>query len=95
MIDFESHKIVVVSTAHISRKDNELLRIADYGLSVYPLEYGYFVYLSKDETAKSIDQNGYSSGFAKVYLEAAKSGAKYMQLDCDGPTYDEFETFDW
>jgi len=95
MVDFEMHKIVVVSTAHIRKEDNDLLGSSDCQISNYPFEYGYFVYLTEDETANSLVNRGFSPEFAEVYLAATKYGAQYMQLDCDGQTYDEFKSFEW
>jgi len=72
-----------------------LLESSDCPISNYSFEYGAFVYLANDETEESIANKGFSPGFTKVYLSAIESGAKYIQFDCDGQTYDEFESFNW
>lgn len=95
-MDFQTFSCVDASTGHITEQDNELLQKDDLpGLIVYPYDYGFFVYLSEDETKESILSSGFSGGFVYLFEQARDTGAKFLNLDCDGPIYPELPQFNW
>jgi len=92
----ETFTCVDASTGHITKKDNELLKRTDLpGISLYEYEYGYFVYLSEDETKESITSVGLSADFTFLYLKARETGAKFLTLDCDGTVYPDLPQHNW
>jgi len=92
-------KCLDVSTAHITEKDNELLRKEDLALSVYDYEYGYFLYSGDGATSEADFARMEDAGFSKELLNlvriAHEKGCKFLCLDCDGPVYNDIPQFDW
>jgi hypothetical protein len=91
-----------VSTAHITKKDSELLnqKIIQDTLVIYPYGYGHFIYVPAASDLESgeaslIKSQGFSDPFINLLKLAAQSGCKYLQLDCDGTTYNDLPTFTW
>lgn len=91
----EIEKVLVVSTAHITQKDNNLLQIVGATITVYNCEYFYLIYLSEN-ILESIGEM-FSPAFKKL-IEFAKNheeGFTHLKLDRDGDTLEGFEEFDW
>ena len=85
-----------VSTAHITKEDSELLnqkRIQNL-LIVYPYREGYFIYVPEYDLTQ-LKKTGFSKAFINLMKQTAKAGCKYLQLDCDGMTYDDLPTYNW
>lgn len=98
---FDEFKVVEVSTGHMSPTDNEILQ-AQRDSQLFPLivldsGYGYLIYLRWDEEkGKSLEQYGLSEEFITLYKKACQeTDARFMNLDCDAPLYDELPQFDW
>lgn len=91
-----------ISTAHITRQDDKLLRAACKGkdtnpVSAYKYQYGYFVHVpDKDEGLnKACIKEEYSKEFTLLLIQARELGCKYIQFDCDGTIYEDTPTFNW
>lgn len=94
-----------ISTGHLTKRDNELLKQASKGdftaaqnpIVSYEYEYGYFVFVPpKDEgTAKSARKYGYSEQFTNILNRARALKCKYIQYDGDGIQYDDLKTYNW
>lgn len=104
MSDLEIHKTLVLSTAHMTYQDSQLLSFARHcaGPNVdkdvpvsYELEqWGWLVYTNpKFTTEKQLKK--FSPGFAKAIKLARKNDCLYIRFDSDGPEIDELETYDW
>jgi hypothetical protein len=93
------------STAHITRHDDDLLKISDeqrwYPI-VYPYEFGYFVYVHMADPIEEFDECneyflkvGFSEAFVGLLKKARVLECKYLQLDADGTIYEDLPTFEW
>lgn len=100
----EIQKMLIVSTAHISKDDNEIL--GTFGepdgpmcLIVDPYPYGYIVwigtYSGDEEYPGQIKDEGLSDEFISLMELAEQLGCEYLKLDRDGPIYDDLPTFEW
>ena len=90
------NKYVDCSTVHITPADAKLLEsgMLEHVVS-YSLEgYGFFIYLSDEETVESINKDGFSKEFVELYVNARFTGATHLRLDCDGPEYEGRTTFE-
>jgi hypothetical protein len=98
------HKMIDVSTAHITEKDSELLKGEDCPICSYLFEYGYRVIPSShpyrvipspdvDET-EALKTYGFSEAFINLYKIARKKECEIL-LDCDGTEYEDLPTFEW
>lgn len=99
--DYEIEKVLVLSTAHIPLKDNELLENEKRaGVVAYAYKYGHYVYVgtNKDvfeQVLESAKQDGFSYAFVKLLELAHSLDCPYLKLDCDGPIRKELLQFDW
>lgn len=103
--DYEIQEVLVVSTKHITEKDNNLLKIDtisnECDLIIDSFPYGYYIYIpdnSIENTDKFIDSVGtdkYSKSFKNLLRIAKEKGFDYIKLDADGKVYDHLETFKW
>jgi hypothetical protein len=96
---FETRKCVEVSTAHITRSDDEILtwfaEMKDKApISVAAYEYGYYIALMDRESFKrsvmqKLAESKLSTSFIKLCGEALLDGAQILNIDRDGPEYDD------
>jgi hypothetical protein len=93
----EIEKNLVVSTAHITERDSELLQSGLSSVTAYDNEYFYLVYLNKEIEKQHLSENGFSEAFASLYEFAAKheENFRYLKLDRDGDELEGFPTFEW
>lgn len=99
----ETYKVMVVYTGHITKDDNDLLHSLTHRhphALEHPLrnmimdrDTGYFIKLY-DELELNLCPE-HSSSFNKLIKWAFNNGFRMIEIDCDGPAYDMFETFDW
>ena len=97
-------KSLDASTAHISKSDNELLRLnslekpvkGDFQC-VHGHLFGYFVYATNLtlEEKRVLYVAGYSKEYIELLGKATKLDCKFLALDGDGITYDDLPAFDW
>ena len=100
-------KVLDISTTHITKKDEKLLRKDGKGkaiatLVVYPYLYGYLVYVEDISGTKNllkeaqrIDKEGYSTEIINIFNWARSLKCSYIKLDGDGIEYEDLPTFDW
>jgi len=84
----EIHKILVLSTAHITEETSEWLIEEGYTND----EYGFWLYCKSDSMLKSPEV---PSELKKVLIFAASKDCAYVKLDRDGDTVSGLNTFDW
>jgi hypothetical protein len=98
---FEIKKTFIASTAHTNHKDFDLLDEA--GIITEPYEYGTRVclchrYGSGPEAESIIDcisKFSFSEGLRLLVLFAVSSNCSWLELDSDGPIYEEFPEYEW
>lgn len=86
-----------VGTGHVLQADMEALVNRDpaaCGVIAYLYEEGAFIYLNK-EFLVGLDASDYSQAFKDLYRWALSLGCKWLQLDRDGPEYDDIPSFEW
>jgi hypothetical protein len=88
-------KVLDVSTAHISEKDDELLKKTNQFLSVYNYEFGYIVCINVFVKRKPLKVYGYSDHIIKILYKAKKLNCSYVIFDADGVIYDDLRQFNW
>ena len=99
-------KVLNLSTAHITAKDNERLLYAtenghpDAGWIIPIEDYGYMIFVPSNQ--EEVDQHvfgfsrmGMSTAFAKIFRLTAEHECTWMRLDCDIPPVPELKQFDW
>lgn len=92
----EIQRILIISTSHITEKDNNLLQ----EVNCLNDKYSYLIYIRKPIEVfwlrSAIHKKILDSPQLKNIIDFARlHNCDYLQLDCDGPVYDDFETFDW
>ena len=90
-------KYIEVSTAHITKEDNELLgSMKPESLCVYEFTYGYMVCVEDDpDSFEFMLKEGFSEIFVAIMKSASDLGMNWILFDCDGLTHDNFEQFNW
>lgn len=96
------------STAHITKKDSELLNNPWCPISVDEYEYGCYVHTGwytgipeAEESSLPLEREqdmssfGFSSEFIWLIALAYAADCKYLVLDCDGPVYEQLPKFEW
>lgn len=86
-------KALVVSTAHITKEDQQRLEVGDFPVSMAADDYGYWLWAKV--SVLDIYNYGFSKHLVKLLTFAVDQGCDYLRLDCDGPDYDHLETFEW
>ena len=89
-------KVLDVSTAHITEKDNNLLSSNDTYVISYPKDHGFFVYVPEAaKIIKTFARDGYSKAFLKLMKMASEHKCGWIMLDSDGTVYPQLKVFDW
>ncbi len=93
------YKNLDCSTVHITKADSVLLNGRDIGLSIQNTDYGWLVFCGTNDGIKNIREGlkaaGFSLAFVDLFLQARQLGCKWLDLDCDGMTYDDLPKFEW
>jgi hypothetical protein len=95
------YKNLDCSTVHITKQDGKLLDQRDCPLSIQNVDYGWMVYCRADnnmltaEELESLTKFGFSEAFIDLFTIARFHGCKWLDLDCDGMTYDDLPKFAW
>ena len=103
---FHEVKMCSVSTAHISRQDNELLlKVAEaedfWVLTVYRKSGGFFIFVDDftDDTRtgprRAMEEADFSQEFIDLMEAASMQGYWWMLLDEDEQPHPELPVFDW
>ncbi len=85
---------MVASTSHVAEGDFDAMSYFPEIFSMHDHLYGSRLYLS-DDLLDDISQVNISEGLRLLILFAKSNNCDYLDLDSDGPTYDEFPTYDW
>jgi hypothetical protein len=97
-MELPTRKYVDLSTAHISRKDSQLLvspiGCVPAGLIVYENEYGFFIPITNEESP-DMTLHGFSREFAELVTLCQEQGISLIRLDCDAPKIEGLPEFDW
>lgn len=99
-MSLEIHKTLVLSTAHMTEADSQLLPYADeYGLVVYEMdEYGWMVYVN-DEYLQAASPpealSDFSDGFMKAIKLAQDNECEWLRFDRDANTVDGLPEYEW
>ena len=97
MIDFELQRMACVSTAHITLRDKKLLEewaqdgAKDSPVLVAEYQYGFFLYVWEDD---EMDEK-FSESMREILENCREAHCWYLQLDSDGPEYEELTLHDW
>ena len=105
----ELQRVICLSTAHVTQFDTDRLAedAGDPRFSQNPVfaanhTYGAFVYIPQtekgvEELVDSATKYGYSASFARLLRYGAANQARYIHLDCDGPTDESapLDIHDW
>jgi hypothetical protein len=98
---FKGYQVVEASTAHITKKDAELLMHTFCPVSVYDYPEGFFIHVAGDWDGRGIElkQDAISFGFSEAFGELLRlahgTGAKFLNLDCDSFVYPQLPQFSW
>ena len=99
MSKLPSYTVADLSTAHMTKRDSELLTEDDMNnpFIVHTYEFGFFVYgfSLRPEVFKSAKEHGYSDVIIAALKQAAVEGHKYVNFDCDGYVIPELPTSEW
>ena len=99
--NLEIQKTLVLSTAHVTEKDNNFLSNNNIAFSsVYVNDYGYSIFINPHiEVLKleieELKNLGLSNNFCDLMQLAHDKKCEYLKLDCDGNIYQELPSFDW
>lgn len=91
---YEIHKILVVSTAHISEETNNIL---ENDLNVGFTTYGHFLwnFLHNRAEQDEIILEEWPEEIGDIFKLARKRNCAYILIDSDGPIYEELKEYDW
>lgn len=101
--EYEIHRVLVLSTGHMTREDNKQLQFEplDFPLISYELgEYGYLVVVplvvdSVDELEQLACEGRFSDAFIQVLRKARELGCGWVRFDRDAEHHDELQQFAW
>ena len=99
--DFVIKKTLVASTAHVEQEDFNALHETDIMVESY--EYGARVYLCQEfggwnepeSVVEHVAKFSFSEGFRLLILFAVSLNCSWLELDSDGPIYEEFPEYEW
>ena len=101
MMTFEIIKTFVASSAHVSFNDLGLLDQS--GIITEAYEYGTRIFLANqgehtcegDSVIDLVSKHPVSDGLRLVVLFSVASNCTRLELDQDGPIYEEFPKYEW
>jgi len=93
-MNYETHTIVALSTAHISQADGEKLEeMRDNDLSVLSNTYGWMIHIPPFIES---DPGQFSTAMLEVVdTVLSETDADYILFDQDAPADDRFDAFTW
>lgn len=100
----EIYQTWVLSTAHITKADDAVLRRVTHRQNkesefiAYSFEYGYRIFIQEDDFEEAQGQwarSGLSDACRKLFNRAHKMGVRYVEFDCDGPVEEGLDTHEW
>lgn len=94
MNNLEIYKTFVSSTCHIDHDDIKILEENPDVFSIYDNLYGIKIFLG-EEILSCINNFKFSDGLKLLIIFALSNDCDYLELDSDGPEYEEFPFYDW
>ncbi|MFK5892885.1 MAG: hypothetical protein QM504_06665 [Pseudomonadota bacterium] len=94
----EINKEMVFSTAHITKRDDEILEhlvLKDGNRNVDKFGYGYRLLISKQSFEDGFDYHELSAFVCFLMGIALLGGCKWLVLDRDGPVIDSLPVHEW
>lgn len=110
LVSWETSKVMVVSTSHMTDEDQKLLTgwvaVQDWSkadtyqeggprLFLMPHPYGWMFWACEELDGEGAVHAGLSEHVATIMLIACREGNDYVLFDRDGPVVDGWETFEW
>lgn len=95
---YEINKEIVFSTEHIPVFIAEMLTtiVEQRAINNYDNDFDMVVLADTDHYRLLIDPETNVMGVLKNLIQIAiDNDCKWLVLDCDGPVYENLETFDW
>lgn len=88
---------LIVSTAHITEAEDRAIKEGNPPGELHTpfvWDYGYIFHVGEigDDT---FDPDLLSAGMLGVFRYALEQQIEWVRFDCDGPTLDGIETYDW
>jgi len=91
---FETYKTMVASTRHVEHKDFDALAYFPEIFSLHDHHYGTRIHL-KEDLLEEVGKVSISDGLKMLILFAVSNGCQYLDLDSDGPEYEDFPQYEW
>lgn len=96
--ELEIHKLMVLSTAHITQEDDALLMEQDksaeeIGVYADAIDHGYLITLGIVNVG--VTDNVRTQSLIPIVTKAVAMGAKYIRLDPDGPIIEGLQRYNW
>lgn len=94
---YETHKMLALSTAHVSKDTAELMDANCVASQVYQkAEYGWFMAVPRNAfEMERIPKDAYSPELYNCLKFAYEQGFDWVMFDRDVEPISELETFDW
>ena len=100
--ELEIERSLVVSTCHMSEKDNGMLELESSEniapvLLVYRYEFGFLIFTGKpiEELIDKDVTDNYSPALQNLLKLAVYNKCTYLKLDCGALEYEGLEKFNW
>ena len=97
--ELEFGKYWVLSTAHLTLKDEKLLayETPHHFMVIYPFEEGYWVHISSDlkDLIKKAKAFGFSKQFTKILNLAFDNKCQFIKFDRDGDFVTGLKKYTW
>jgi len=106
-VDVETIKVMEISTCHITKEDNEILRkFVDVGPEDHPqvimaYEHGFMVssWHNFNDNPEKLEEKllelGHSPAYINLVRVAFDAGCKWLNLDCDSSDYSWLPSYEW
>lgn len=94
----EIKKVLVLSTAHITKEVNEtMLAGGEIGVVYDNVPYGYFMYIPSDLKEWALDRNNIPvpKCILDIISKVKELECDWCKLDCDGEVISGLTTYKW
>jgi hypothetical protein len=89
--------VLDISTAHILKKDSDLLDNYSFNnpIVAYRYKYGHFICINVELNREDLLEAGYSSYICDIISLALEKNCAFIKLDGDGTIYEELKYHEW
>jgi len=101
-MELEIQKTLVVSTAHMTERDDVLLdeyirNPPSTSLTVDKVDFGWKIHVETftESPINIFKELGFSDGFVKCILLGFINDCEWVNFDCDGPIYYFLPRYEW